>query len=439
MQLQKSLPGASSRAKRMRLDTASMLKRFFFIEKSLVIAQSAWLAKIPQFEVKTLLPRMTWEDAVNANELRERVFELHYPSRLMNMGDNQDLIDIVEEAIHAPSPEAFILSLAEVFKPALLAAYQQYLDEADEIADGPTIRFLNAAVADKGAQVDTLRAFADEMNAQADDATRTNAREWSATLGRRLAQIGGITLDEALPLQERGALPGHTEYHLPEVPARDKRFYPCQFYWPDVIVPNYPYGEGLRLQLRSAVSHVNEVWAVEAAGAAIHAFADLLGWDFVHQAARWCYDESRHARMGFDRLQQWGIPLGEVPLGTYIYDSTKGQHVLYLLGMLAYFETKNIGKKSSRAKAFSEMNDSTSQHDMEFDWADETLHAHYGATWLEKIHELRPEFPDYNSLKDRCNELVADLITTATDVQRAEITAVAEAMLRRAEGLSIPV
>jgi hypothetical protein len=43
--------------------------------------------------------------------------------------------------------------------------------------------------------------------------------------------------------------------------------------------------------------------------------------------------------------------------------------------MLGYFETKNIGRKRERAPAFHEMGDATSEIDMEFDWADETLHA----------------------------------------------------------------
>ena len=49
-------------------------------------------------------------------------------------------------------------------------------------------------------------------------------------------------------------------------PARDPRYFASSFYWPDVLDPAYPYGEGVALQLRSAVSHLNEVWAVDTAG-----------------------------------------------------------------------------------------------------------------------------------------------------------------------------
>ena len=42
----------------------------------------------------------------------------------------------------------------------------------------------------------------------------------------------------------------------------------------------------------------------------------------------------------------------QIPLGGYIYEACAGQDPLYRLGMLGYFETKNIGRKRERARAF---------------------------------------------------------------------------------------
>jgi hypothetical protein len=105
--------------------------------------------------------------------------------------------------------------------------------------------------------------------------------------------------------------------------------------------------------------------------------------------------------------------------------------------MLSYFETKNIGKKTQRAKAFAEFNDYLSQHDMEFDWADETIHANYGAHWIGVLREAKPDaVPDFNELRDQCNELVDAIIATATDQERADIRKVAQAMIQKAEKLA---
>jgi len=108
----------------------------------------------------------------------------------------------------------------------------------------------------------------------------------------------------------------------------------------------------MQLQLRSAISHLNEVWAIEAGGVILSAFAYVLPWEWIHDSARWTYDESRHCQMGYERLMAWGLEPAEIPLGTYIYESAAGEDPIYLLGMLYFFETKNIRHKPARAQLF---------------------------------------------------------------------------------------
>ena len=75
--------------------------------------------------------------------------------------------------------------------------------------------------------------------------------------------------------------------------------------------------------------------------------------------------------------------------------------------MLGYFETKNIGRKHERAAAFHAMGDTTSETDMEFDWADETLHAEYGRRWLKELLEPRGEDPEsWPAVLEHCEQLV---------------------------------
>lgn len=431
------LPGEHARALWMRMDTAAILKRFFFCERALIIAQAGWLAGIPQFEVKTTLPRFFWEDAMTADALRQRVFELRYPSRLMEIGDDEPLVSIFEESINAPGPEAFVLALARLFKPALLAAYQEYVDKTDQLADGPSLRFMRLAVEEKASQVASLTRFAVEM-LQAAPERRSEAEAWVSALSDWLDQVGGVSLEIPKPLEKPVELPGRREFRLAEVPARDQRFHLCHYYWPDIVDPHFPYGEGIQLQLRSAISHLNEVWAVETGGAILQAFADDLEWEFIHDAARWTYDEARHARMGYDRLRAWRFEPHELPLGTHIFDSARGQDPLIRLGMLHYFETKNIGKKPKRAEAFAQYNDRMSQHDMDFDWADETIHAHYGRYWHNALREKYPDrVPDVEEVHRRCDELVAAEIAAATDEERAETHQIAEALISKAQKIGL--
>ncbi|MBZ0298778.1 MAG: DUF455 family protein [Anaerolineae bacterium] len=428
------LPGKHHRAALMRHDTSVILKRFFFIEQSLIISQAGWLAGIEPIEVKTTLPRLIWQDAKTADDMRTRVFELRYPSRLMEIGEETALMNLVHEARNAPNALALYRSLLEVFKPALRKAYQDYLELADEIGDGPSIRFMRLAVQEKDEQIRLLADMLPPMEAATPQA-KGAADAWVQALRQHQSDIGGIGLEPAETESDTTfELPGRVPFALAQIPARDHRFREVRYYWPDVIDPSFPYGDGLRLQLRSAISHLNEVWAVETGGALLHAFADDLEWEFVLDAARWTYDEARHCTMGLERLRQWGFDLSELPLGTYIYDSAYGQDPIYRLGMLYYFETKNIKRKPERIRSFVSYADEVSQHDMDFDWADETIHAAYGHHWLAALLKKRGfDDPDPHLIRARCEALVRATVDRATDAERQEIREIAEHLITRAE------
>ncbi len=425
-----------TRARLARLDTGAILKRFFFCEEALIRGQAGWIAAIAPHEAKLTVPRFVWEDALAAGELRRRVFELRYPSRLMEIGDDAPLIRLYEDARHAPHAAAYLHALAHVLIPALAGAYRAYLAVADDLGDGPTRRFLTLAADEKERQAQELAPLVEAMLAAEPD-ERDATQRWTAAVRDRLEAIGGVTLDTPRDNETPGPLPGAVPFALAQTPARDPRFHLGRFYWPDNVDPSYPYGDGISLQLRSAVSHLNEVWAVETAGAILDAFAEPLGWDFVADAARWLYDESRHTLMGWTRLRDWGFAPAELPLGSYIYDSARGQDPLYRLGMLHFFETKNIGKKTKRAEAFGAYGDTASQHDMEFDWADEGMHAAYGKHWLVELIKARGLPPEtLDGIHDRCSALVDAVVTSATEAEVADIRAVTARLLARAQDLT---
>src|SRR5258707_9667085 len=71
------------RARWLRFDTAHILKRFFFCERSLLISQAAWIPLIAPLDMKIDTARYIWQSAETAHALRDRVFELRFPSRLL--------------------------------------------------------------------------------------------------------------------------------------------------------------------------------------------------------------------------------------------------------------------------------------------------------------------------------------------------------------------
>jgi uncharacterized ferritin-like protein (DUF455 family) len=416
----------------MRFDTAQLLKRFFFCERSLLVSAAAWIPAIASLDSKIGIARCIWQSAEAAHALRERVFELRFPSRLLEEeGTDAALIDLFTAVRNSPSVPAFLLCNALVLLPALRDAYEQYLHSSDSIADGPTHRFLSLALSEKCEQVAAFARWADDSLARSPE-HREQAENWTHAVASKLEAIGGVGIGPA-SVAEPGAMIVSKPYSTPEHPARDERFWPCRFYWPDIVDPEFPYGEGLSLQIRSAISHLNEVWAIEAGGVMLSAFADVLPWEWIHDSARWTYDESRHCRMGYERLMSWGFDPAEIPLGTYIYESASGQDPIYRLGMLYFFETKNIRHKLTRAQLFHSYGDSLSEHDMDFDWADETIHAGYGKHWLRELLSARGEDPTaYERVRERCGELVRDYVGTATAGEIAALKNVATNLLTKA-------
>src|SRR5437667_178657 len=61
----------------------------------------------------------------------------------------------------------------------------------------------------------------------------------------RLSDVGGVGVAPSASAPAAGPLSGSKTYAMPAHPARDPRFWPCRFYWPDIMDPNYPYGEGM--------------------------------------------------------------------------------------------------------------------------------------------------------------------------------------------------
>ena len=417
----------------MRFDTAQLLKRFFFCERSLLVSMAAWIPAIAPLEIKTGLARFIWQSAENAHALRNRVFELRFPSRLLEEeGTDTALIELFGAVKDSPSVPAFLLSVGKILLPALRDCYQAYLEASDSIADGPTHRFLSLALSEK---VEQIRVFEDwaESALSGNPELREGALAWTEAVGNRLSDVGGVGVAPSASAPAAGPLSGSKTYTIPAHPARDPRFWPCRFYWPDIIDPNYPYGEGMQLQLRSAISHLNEVWAIAVGGVILSAFADLLPWEWIHDSGRWTYDESRHCQMGYERLITWGLEPAQIPLGTYIYESAAGEDPIYLLGMLYFFETKNIRHKPARAQLFHTYGDTLSEHDMDFDWADETMHAGYGKHWLKELLVARGHGPAaYDQVRERCEKLVSDYVSTATTEEAAEIKKVAPGLMNKA-------
>src|SRR3954468_3583256 len=185
--------GAGSGTMRARIDTAQALTRLHYLARAVALACGGWIAGTPRLEDKALLARIAWEETLAADSFRERVFELRYPARVLEEWADPSFDSLID------SPDFLAdlpLALAELGR-----RYSDFLAETDHLNDGPTERIVVQAVRDLEAHVFVK-------------GTTPFTKTWPD---------------------------GRVPFRLAEHPARDERYASHTFYWPDTIVPGYPY------------------------------------------------------------------------------------------------------------------------------------------------------------------------------------------------------
>lgn len=409
--MQTQMPSVDPRARLMVGDCSTILKRFYFLQRELVLMQAGWLPGTIHWESKLLLPEFLWQDTIISKELRERVLELRYPERRLISDQEDILLHFWQQLRNAPHGEAFVAGLHRVIKPVMRKAFQDYLDIADRLNDGPTIRILKQGIEDMDEQIERWQKAAIDCEKNYPE-LQDSIEKWCKGI-----QLALQELDSEWALSENvinipdfqvsrwGGIP----FQISRLGKRDKCFPQALFPWPDSLNPTRGPGVGFELQIRQAVHHINEVWAAEMAAAVIFDLADQAPPEFLEEAARWCYDEIRHCRMGYTRLLSWGFKMEEMPMGSFSYDAGAHTDPLTRLGIIFYFESTYIRTKSERTKIFAEFGDRVSSHDMDFDWADELIHTYYGTRWLKAFLEKENQKRELDDVKKEAEDCIQQI------------------------------
>lgn len=132
-----------------------------------------------------------------------------------------------------------------------------------------------------------------------------------------------------------------------------------------------------------------------------------MPWPFYHDLARHCWDETRHALFGqaaiesegldFRAMPQWvGYALHQMalePMERYAHLATgEARYMRYPPGARFDFEwMRDVGKHALFARY------------LDFDWADEVLHAQFGRRWIVQ-HQLGGDVKLAHQIKDMTDE-----------------------------------
>ncbi len=407
----KVLPSSRTTHSEARVDQASTyLKRCYVAERQLMRLLAAWFVDTSQWEIKSQLAQDMWEAAQHADALRTRILELRYPRRDVDKKYDPEVLALLAECAKADGYEAFVGGIYEVLLPALLKAYRTYLEMTDPVDDAPTVHVLRHIIYDKEAQIARMRGVLGLVNVQL-----ATTQAWQEYLRLRVQSIGGIANQtEHGDAPDQHPCANRPAYAVGRQVKRDARWRPALFHLPH---ENKYDVEGRKawqrfetldkrvaMQVWSAISHFNEIWAAEVVAAGIWDL-DEQPWDFYLDMARWSWDEARHSMMGYRALQGWGLDIPDlIPFANATYNAMGPMEPIQRLALLHFYEEGLLraGTKQIELKILESAQDDGSAQDMDFDWADEAIHVNYGYTWLRRL------LGDDNAGKEEVKRLTDD-------------------------------
>src|SRR5258708_7614587 len=389
--------------------TVHRLRRYVYLKTQSLFLFTAHFNRLPEWEVKSAISLHLWQDAEHSTWLRNRITEMRTPPHHLDKVPDPALAAFFDELRHADSSLEFLAGVYGVLKPALAAAFREHLAQAHPIADQPTRRLLQFALAEEEAQVAWGQAALAALRRAANRPLNVaQLKTWQDHLSAYLAAAGGVHGEaERFPAAKlppsRAGQPAETSL----VPQRDARF-PHVWHSRGVApAPSRSVHERLwwMMNVRLNEMHVSELVAT--------VIADWKGqpWAFYHDLARHLWDETRHCMLGEIAFASQGIDFTKIPthIGFAEYPNRElppPERYAFLWGIEQGLMTKS-GKQAEVALAKASEDERATVF-QDFDWADEVLHAAIGRRWLEPHFKTRQAMlgvyerirPAYDRMKD---------------------------------------
>jgi hypothetical protein len=368
----------------------SRLQRLLFeAEREFIRTAPTLIYRVGDPDLKYLLCQHVWESAGHARFLRERGREMS------GFGSGESVRESIralfDEAVMPADESVALAGFYRVLKPALLSAYQHYLDATHHLADWPSRKLVEEFVGDE-------KRHAREMAPYLNDSEE--AWHWCKHLETALAALGGF-----LGERPRISLPGdfvwesaRRRYTHPPTCNRGK-FPTCYSVFsedPDEtpIVRSWlvdPATDPRVIRLMVYVWLMMEMDAVDYL-ATIFYDTPQAPFDLHHDMARHLWDESRHSQFGYRQLPKLGVDLTTLEHSLDLYNILVQMppHERYAM-MTMEFEAGSFPTKATVMDRVRELNDFEADTLLAFDRNDEQNHVRYGHQWLPQIMALFDE------------------------------------------------
>ena len=365
---------------------AARLHRFAYAAERLMFLQAAHIISTPERDVKVLLARLQYEDSQHASQFKARLPELRVSRKKAYQVPDASLQMVFDEAMYAANTVELLAGLTKVFKPALLEAYQRYVNETNGLADYPTVRILKTVIAEVAEGLRLLEAaYHDVVNTTGKEA---EAEAWSNTLRNLLAAAGGIDGAGEVNLDTLQPIRATTPYLIPKQLTRDDTF---PRVWDIIHVDNEQVEERLTQMI---ATRLGETTIAEALGFVLYEMKDQP-WEFYVDISRHLWDEMRHSVFGEAATEDIFEERSAMPIRDWESAYLFKMAPLELYAMLFGVEAGLMKYPPGKREEFEFCRD-TACHPLmatlqDFDWADEVLHVHIARRRLKEWFDGSPE------------------------------------------------
>ncbi|MEM7344379.1 MAG: hypothetical protein AAF485_09040 [Chloroflexota bacterium] len=365
-------------------ECVARLQALAYAEERLMRLQATNIVTRPEWDLKILLGRLQYEDALHADQLKARLPELRISRKKAYHPPETTPLEIAfNEALFATSTIECLASLAKVFKPAMLQAYRTYLAETNGLADYPTVRLLKTVVAEEEEACELLElAYQEAVDTPEKQA---EADAWINHLTQLLDAAGGVDGTGPVDATKLHVTRATTHYTIPKEAQRDDTY---QRIWDFVHVENQRISERFAQMVATRLS---EITAAEGLVFVLCEVEDQP-WGFYVDISRHLWDEVRHTLFGevateaiFD--DRAAMPIRDFDM-TYIFQMTPLEQYAGLgIGIEAAMMKYPPGKREEY-----EFCRDVAQHPLmttfqDFDWADEVLHVNIARRQLKDWFE----------------------------------------------------
>ncbi|MFD1676825.1 DUF455 family protein [Alicyclobacillus fodiniaquatilis] len=362
-------------------DALKKLKRFHSFEYDLLCHVIGFVPNISTFEGKCTLVRHSYEDLKRTRAIRERIqdFGVVHPEKQIQ----EAWSNVVRHLMTASDEDYFIATVYRVIKPFQVHAYRTYIESTLHLNDAPSVEAFEDHLPALERQIAWGKQWIEAGNIGYEK--EQEIEKFEDEIREHIHCLGDLYQSS----DEQGAateIPVYPEFTIPT----DMKLEP-RFVWRSAERIYDTLTGGVESPAHHSYTHFTELPVIDICATIVYD-GRHMPFEYIADFVRQTWDEVRHSRMGFSRLQSMGIDPYQVPIPVGHYRAYCGVPLLERISALTQVgEACSFAPKRAWVKMAMENGDRLTALEHDFDMVDEKNHVKFGARWLKEIMDVNKE------------------------------------------------